>query len=184
MESKKFSILCTFKHTNILEKLGIKINPDKALNPYCQCRSGSKGSKIIWILADPDPYPVQFPQPCLFLLGIRSLVCSQKRLLPFRIYFVQILPEIIWLSFFISLIWFTIALCLGSWSDTSFCCVAPAPPRDPCNPSPCGANADAAVRGSSCACTCRPEYFGDPYAGCRPECVVNSDCDLTKSCSR
>ena len=61
---------------------------------------------------------------------------------------------------------------------------APPPPRDPCNPNPCGANADAAVRGNSCACTCRREYFGDPYSGCRPECTVNSDCIRTLACSR
>jgi len=63
-------------------------------------------------------------------------------------------------------------------------CPAPPPPRDPCNPSPCGPNADASVRGTSCQCTCRPEYFGDPYTGCRPECVVNSDCDRTLACGR
>ena len=27
-----------------------------------------------------------------------------------------------------------------------------------------------------------PEYFGDPYTGCRPECVTNSDCDRSKAC--
>ena len=62
--------------------------------------------------------------------------------------------------------------------------LAPAPPRDPCNPNPCGANADAVVRQTSCQCTCRPEYFGDPYAGCRPECVINQDCSKDKACSR
>ena len=61
---------------------------------------------------------------------------------------------------------------------------APEPARDPCNPNPCGANADPAVRGNRCECTCRPEYFGDPYSGCRPECVVNSDCTMNKACSR
>ena len=59
---------------------------------------------------------------------------------------------------------------------------APPPPRDPCNPNPCGANADARVSGSSCICSCRPEYFGDPYSGCRPECVVNSDCVTSLAC--
>ena len=63
-----------------------------------------------------------------------------------------------------------------------FLFAAPPPPRDPCNPNPCGANADARVSGSSCICSCRPEYFGDPYSGCRPECVVNSDCATTKAC--
>lgn len=26
------------------------------------------------------------------------------------------------------------------------------------------------------------EYFGDPYSGCRPECVTNSDCDRSRAC--
>lgn len=51
-------------------------------------------------------------------------------------------------------------------------------PEDPCNPSPCGAN--AICRDGSC--TCMQNYFGDPYSGCRPECVLNSDCDRTKAC--
>lgn len=32
------------------------------------------------------------------------------------------------------------------------------------------------------SCVCLPEYFGDPYTGCRPECVTNSDCDRSKAC--
>lgn len=49
---------------------------------------------------------------------------------------------------------------------------------DPCNPSPCGANAMC----SAGTCTCIPEYYGDPYRGCRPECVINSDCTKLKAC--
>lgn len=51
---------------------------------------------------------------------------------------------------------------------------------DPCATSPCGANAKC-IDG---ACTCLDEYFGDPYAGCRPECILNTDCVLTKACVR
>jgi hypothetical protein len=29
-----------------------------------------------------------------------------------------------------------------------------------------------------------PEYFGDPYTGCKPECVVNDDCPQDKACVR
>lgn len=53
-------------------------------------------------------------------------------------------------------------------------------PRDPCYPSPCGANAQC----NGGECTCLPEYHGDPYAGCRPECVLNSDCSRDKACLR
>lgn len=53
-------------------------------------------------------------------------------------------------------------------------------PQDPCNPSPCGAN--AVCRDGTC--TCLPEYHGDPYTACRPECVQNPDCPLDKACVR
>lgn len=52
--------------------------------------------------------------------------------------------------------------------------------RDPCYPSPCGSNAQC----NDGICTCLPEYHGDPYAGCRPECVLNSDCNRDKACLR
>lgn len=55
-------------------------------------------------------------------------------------------------------------------------------PRDPCNPSPCGANAKCTARSGAGSCTCLSEYFGDPYVSCRPECVTNADCDRTKAC--
>lgn len=49
-----------------------------------------------------------------------------------------------------------------------------------CNPNPCGANADC----SGGQCTCIPEYQGDPYQGCRPECLNNADCNRDKACIR
>lgn len=52
------------------------------------------------------------------------------------------------------------------------------PPPDRCNPSPCGQNA----RCNDGICTCISEYFGDPYVGCRPECVINTDCSRDKAC--
>lgn len=51
-------------------------------------------------------------------------------------------------------------------------------PPDPCNPSPCGSN--AVCRDG--VCTCLPEYNGDPYFGCRPECTISSDCTTDKAC--
>lgn len=56
-------------------------------------------------------------------------------------------------------------------------------PRNPCNPSPCGANALCKERNNVGSCVCLPEYFGDPYTGCRPECVTNSDCPRDKACT-
>lgn len=67
----------------------------------------------------------------------------------------------------------------------SYCQVKPPPPpepveTDPCNPSPCGPNAQC----NNGVCTCLPEYQGDPYRGCRPECVLNNDCPRNKACIR
>lgn len=55
-------------------------------------------------------------------------------------------------------------------------------PSNPCNPSPCGSNAICKEYNKAGSCTCLPEYFGDPYVSCRPECVTNSDCNREKTC--
>lgn len=56
----------------------------------------------------------------------------------------------------------------------------PLPPEDPCNPSPCGSNTQC----NNGVCSCLPEYHGDPYTGCRPECVLHTDCDRSRACVR
>lgn len=53
---------------------------------------------------------------------------------------------------------------------------------EPCNPSPCGANALCKERNGAGSCVCLPEYHGDPYVECRPECVMNTDCPKSKAC--
>lgn len=55
-------------------------------------------------------------------------------------------------------------------------------PQNPCEPSPCGANAICRERNGAGSCVCLPEYFGDPYSGCRPECVLSTDCARNKAC--
>lgn len=61
------------------------------------------------------------------------------------------------------------------------------PPRtekDPCNPTPCGINSLCRRQGSSATCECLQGYSGNPYEyGCKPECVINADCPLSKACS-
>lgn len=54
----------------------------------------------------------------------------------------------------------------------------------PCTPSPCGANAECIEQSSAGACMCVRGYFGNPYEGCHPECLVNSDCSSNKACTR
>lgn len=55
--------------------------------------------------------------------------------------------------------------------------------RNICNPSPCGENTICTVINNAARCSCIPPNIGNPYAGgCRPECVVNSDCPNHLSC--
>lgn len=54
----------------------------------------------------------------------------------------------------------------------------------PCLPNPCGSNAACREQNGIGACQCLPEYFGNPYEGCRPECVHNSDCQSNLACIR
>jgi hypothetical protein len=52
----------------------------------------------------------------------------------------------------------------------------------PCVPSPCGSNAVCREQNGAGSCTCLPDYVGNPYEGCRPECVLNSDCPSNRAC--
>lgn len=53
---------------------------------------------------------------------------------------------------------------------------------NPCYPSPCGDNAICREQNGAGSCTCKPDYFGDPYVACRPECTTDSDCLTTEAC--
>jgi len=33
-------------------------------------------------------------------------------------------------------------------------------------------------------CECSPEYVGNPYEACRPECVLNTECNRDQTCIR
>lgn len=55
---------------------------------------------------------------------------------------------------------------------------------NPCVPSPCGSNAICKERNGAGSCICLPEYIGNPYEGCRPECILSSDCSLNRACVR
>lgn len=54
----------------------------------------------------------------------------------------------------------------------------------PCVPSPCGANAVCREQNGAGSCTCLQDYVGNPYEGCRPECILNTDCASNKACIR
>lgn len=53
---------------------------------------------------------------------------------------------------------------------------------NPCNPSPCGSNTICKEQHGAGSCQCLPDYVGNPYEGCRPECILNSDCPSNKAC--
>lgn len=53
---------------------------------------------------------------------------------------------------------------------------------NPCYSSPCGANAICRVQNNYAICECIPEYHGNPYDRCRPECISNSECTKDKAC--
>lgn len=66
------------------------------------------------------------------------------------------------------------------------CIFTEEPPKisNPCQPSPCGPNAICREQNGAGACTCLTDYTGNPYEGCRPECVVNTDCSSNLACIR
>lgn len=62
------------------------------------------------------------------------------------------------------------------------CCAEPAAaPADPCNPTPCGPNSQCRETNGQAVCSCLPAYVGSP-PGCRPECVVSSECASNRAC--
>jgi hypothetical protein len=56
-----------------------------------------------------------------------------------------------------------------------------AEPGDPCRPSPCGPNSQCKPVNGQGVCSCLPSYVGSP-PGCRPECVVSSECSQNRAC--
>jgi len=78
--------------------------------------------------------------------------------------------------------------CQDGYSGDPFTQCSPIPmaterpvPTDPCNPSPCGPNAVCRGHGE---CQCLPEFIGNPYESCRPECVVSDECSRDRACLR
>lgn len=55
-------------------------------------------------------------------------------------------------------------------------------PKNPCHPSPCGSNTVCRVQGDQAVCECVSDYHGNPFTGCRPECVSNNECSRNTAC--
>ncbi|XP_037295454.1 uncharacterized protein LOC119189544 isoform X2 [Manduca sexta] len=72
----------------------------------------------------------------------------------------------------------------GYTGDPFFQCkeiVVPPTPKNPCEPTPCGPNSQCRQVNMQAVCSCLPNYVGSPPS-CRPQCVVNSECDSSKAC--
>jgi hypothetical protein len=74
---------------------------------------------------------------------------------------------------------------IGYTGDPFFACReeprTPPPIINPCQPSPCGPNSQCRESNGQAVCSCLPNYIGSP-PGCRPECIVNSECAQQMSC--
>lgn len=55
-------------------------------------------------------------------------------------------------------------------------------PPDVCSTAPCGANSVCSEHSGVGSCTCMQGYFGDPYFGCKPECMQSFDCPCNFAC--
>ncbi len=55
-------------------------------------------------------------------------------------------------------------------------------PVSPCSNSICGENAYCKEQNGVGACFCKEDFFGNPYEGCRRECILSSDCPSHLAC--
>lgn len=64
-------------------------------------------------------------------------------------------------------------------------CVQPTATEGPvtCDNILCGANTECGQKGRAFKCACQKGFYGDPLVGCRPECVINTDCPVQKACN-
>ena len=53
---------------------------------------------------------------------------------------------------------------------------------DPCVITACGINANCHTENDRAVCTCPRELIGNPYIECRPECVINNECNRQQAC--
>lgn len=76
--------------------------------------------------------------------------------------------------------------CATGYTGNPFvqCILQPEEKPNPCEPSPCGSNAECRQRNGAGSCVCIQDYYGNPYEGCKPECVLSSDCPTNKACIR
>lgn len=84
-------------------------------------------------------------------------------------------------------VWQAVCRTAPSWLPVDLFCLCRyvaviADPGDPCRPSPCGPNSQCKSMNGQGVCSCLPTYVGSP-PGCRPECVVSSECPQNRACA-
>lgn len=110
------------------------------------------------------------------IIALSAAVCPASKVIHSRVAILyQVGGMIFYMISFLLLLLYIMFMTLSS-------CLVLDIPTDPCNPSPCGANSVCNVRNGVGSCTCVKGYFGDPYTGCRPECVTSNDCPSNKAC--
>lgn len=73
----------------------------------------------------------------------------------------------------------------GLFGNPYVSCNLPGPMVDEpvsCGENTCGINTECRKRGNALSCVCLKGFKGDPLVSCRPECVINSECPMTKAC--
>lgn len=70
---------------------------------------------------------------------------------------------------------------MGAFLHLFLAPTTPAPPVNPCQPSPCGPYSQCRTVGSTPACSCLPNYVGRP-PNCRPECTIDAECASNLAC--
>ena len=68
------------------------------------------------------------------------------------------------------------------WQNVFLVAERPVEVVEPCNPSPCGRNAECSQQRGAASCRCVGDYTGNPYIECRPECVVSQECPASLAC--
>ena len=108
--------------------------------------------------------------PFLWLYVAKLYLCKQKKKFIFQLI----------LNTFIFTKYFRILKVINNFSPN----LVPEPvieEPEPCDSSRCGLYSDFRDINGRCVCTCLPGYIGDP-PNCRPECLVNSECQQNLAC--
>ncbi|BES97160.1 PTI [Nesidiocoris tenuis] len=169
-------------------------------NPICKCSNGMTGDPFVRCYPIPQAAPIpELPRnPCLPSPCGPNSVCQPINQSPSCTPLLDSIiseSDFIWslnLSFFKDYLSIYYIICINGlheYTGNAFTACHPLPPpppvaTDPCRPSPCGPNTRCTSIQGVANCECLPGFQGSPSSsgGCRPECVISSDCPRNKAC--